>query len=82
MKNIKNWYFSHACVYLRHGEWQWGSKTWSQQRRHISEVPWLWVAYYPSSASSTTSPPRAVGFLEIAALTSLMMDSGQKTCEI
>jgi len=27
----------------------------------------------PSSASSPTSPQRAVGFLEIAALTSLMM---------
>jgi hypothetical protein len=35
---------------------------------------------YPSSASSPTSPQRAVGFLEIAALTSLMMAYGQNTC--
>jgi hypothetical protein len=44
-----------------------GVVAWSQHRRHISEVPVVWVA------SSPTSPQRAVGFLEIAALTSLMM---------
>jgi hypothetical protein len=48
MKNIKKWYFSHACVYLGHGELQWEvkSKTWSQHRRHISEVPVMgWRAF-------------------------------------